>query len=336
MVTGQRGTSRAGMAVLILLALAAVEACGSRSPLVEDFGQGFAGEHESGGSGGSLGGTLGGGTGGGGYGGVGGAVGGNGYGGVGGDYPGMGAYPGVGGTYPGVGGAYPMGVGGTTPVAGYGGTGISVGGAYPSAGYGGVGVGGALPMGGFGGKGMGTGGKGGGDARVYKGCVLTCNKYESQCPELAGTCSDDCDQLRGLYPECSGPLGDYFFCLNENMDAGSQCSPDTCTGPGCFADAQSTCAWAVQSFLECLAPSPDPDCSASGEFFDQGCSIQTYCGGQTYVTKCTQIDAAEQTFECSCTDNDGGAATVLSGYDGYQVCYEMERQCGFPQVLAPL
>jgi hypothetical protein len=227
-----------------------------------------------------------------------------------------------------------MGVGGTTPVAGYGGT---VGGAYPSAGYGGVGVGGAFPMGGIGGKGMGNGGKGGGgDIRVYKGCLVACNKYESQCPELAGTCSSDCDLVRVLYPDCSVPLGDYFFCLNENMASGAMCTQDSCSGPGCFAEAQERCAWAVESFLECLTPDPDPQCSASGEFFDQGCSIQTYCDPDSYFTKCTQIDYAEPIFECTCTTSDTAASTVLSGYDGYEACYEMERQCGFPQVLAPL
>ena len=55
-----------------LLALGAVDACGSRSPLVGDFGEGFAGEHETGGSGGSVGGA--GGSLGGGVGGVGGVV----------------------------------------------------------------------------------------------------------------------------------------------------------------------------------------------------------------------------------------------------------------------
>jgi hypothetical protein len=89
-----------------LFALAAIEACGSRSPLLSDF-EGVAGDGETGGSGGSLGGAGGVTTG------------------------------GYGGKAMSVGGAYPMGVGGAVPAAGFGGKGGSGGKGMGTGGKGG-------------------------------------------------------------------------------------------------------------------------------------------------------------------------------------------------------
>jgi hypothetical protein len=317
MVIGQFRGSRSGFAVVAAFALGAMQACGSRSPLA-DLGQGFAGEQETGGSGGSTGGAFGGGTGG---------SGGRGDGGVGG--PGMGAAPGAGGTYPGAGGTYP-GAGGDY-----------TGGAYPTAGYGGVGggVGGAFPAGGIGGKGMGTGGKGmgnggkggGADARAYKGCVLACSRYSAQCPALVGNCLSECDFVKFAPPNCSSTLADYFFCLSDNMIAGAMCTQDTCSGPGCMSEAQELCAPALQTYLDCI--SPPLECYATGEFFELGCVIQTYCADRQFTTKCSKL--GEREFECTCTEPDSVQSYVLGDIDSNEACYATERVCGFPQVLRP-
>jgi hypothetical protein len=337
MVNGQRGGSRAGFVVVSLLALGAIEACGSRSPLVEDFGQGFAGQaEETGGSGGSVGGALGGGTGG------------DGYGGVGGDYtPGTGGYPGVGGAYGGVGGTY-GGVGGDYP---------GVGGAYQTGGAGGSvpnpagGVGGVYATGGVGGKGMGAGGKGmgvgganpmggkggggPGDPRVHKGCVIVCDQYQTQCPEVAGECLTSCLGFAQLYPQCARSFGDYLTCLRDQLDRGALCDPETCSGPGCMSEAQESCQYAIDDFTVCISPDPDPECYANGEASPAACRITTYCGDTTYDTNCYAVDATLTSYECTCRTTDTVGLTHLDGYDSLNACYEMERQCGFPQLLNP-
>lgn len=320
MVNGKRGGApRSGILVFGLLALGALEACGSRSPLLESFGEGVAGDGETGGSGGSLGGGSGGDYAGG--------VGGVGYGGLGGAYP-MGS-----------GGTSPMSAGGTYPTAGYGGVGVSVGGAYPmgvggaypSAGYGGkgMGVGGAMPGGG--GKGMGAGGKGGGgkgDPRVYKGCLLACQKYESFCPGLAGDCLSECTSAGGQYPECSALLADWLFCIGVEFQPRGPCDQADCSGDGCLTEAQDSCTGYVEDLSTCLAG--ESICATITEIAETTCRIQSYCGPNVYDTQCWLRDESGPVMECQCMESSSAGVSRLEGFTVDDACYEMNAQCGFP------
>lgn len=314
MVIGQRRGSRAGIVAFGLLALGAVDACGSRSPLMETF-EGVAGGGETGGSGGS-------------------AANGTGGVGTGGDYPGQGgAYPmGAGGDYPGQGGTGGAnnGAGGSYPAAG-GAYPMQVGGAYPYGGVGGVGIG-------MGGKGMGPGGKGGGgkgDMRLFKACTLTCDKYERQCPEDAGdSCVEECVFAGNAVPRCANMFANWIFCLNDNMAYDAKCSQDTCDGPsGCLHNAQELCVQAEFDITNCIGPGNG--CSASGEFYSTGCRIQTDCDPSVYITSCLLINPDTEEFNCTCSSGDEGASTAMYG-TFETVCYDMQEACGFPQILTPL
>jgi hypothetical protein len=303
--------------VFWLVALGALEACGSRSPL-GDF-EGVAGEGETGGSGGSLGGA-------------GGTTGGVGYG-------GSNPTGGLGGAYPmGTGGTVPMSAGGTYPTGGYGGKAMSVGGAYPmgvggaypAAGYGGkgMGVGGAMPMAGSAGKGMGTGGKGGGkgDPCVHKGCLLVCEKLESYCEGSGSSCVDECVATGALYPQCSGLITDWLYCLQGEFNPLGECDPDACSGPGCLTDAQAICGNVQQELQVCMS---GLDCYSVGELSERTCRLQTYCGPMVYDTHCVAINDAG-TFQCTCTEQNATGRTVLSNQTVGNVCHDMNDLCLFP------
>jgi hypothetical protein len=302
-----------------LVALAAIEACGSRSPLLESFEEGVAGNGGSGASGGGIGGV---GTGG---------VGGSGMG-----YGGSNQTGGVGGAYPGVGGAYPMGGVGAYPSAGYGGVGVSTGGAYPtgaggaypSAGYGGSGVAGAFSTGGTGGKGMGTAGKGGGgkgDARVYKGCLATCQTYDSYCAGPNSTCLADCLAGGALYPNCSSEFSDYLFCLNQEFRPPGECNPEDCSGPGCLTEAQRLCEPTLGGFTSCVEGRSA--CATVAEIRLETCRLTTYCGPEVYTTYCQALDATRTVFTCSCSSADTGASGTFTDRTVNDVCDEMAEAC---------
>jgi hypothetical protein len=303
-----------------LVALAAIEACGSRSPLLESFEEGVAG---NGGSGGGTGGV---GTGG---------VGGSGMG-----YGGSNQTGGVGGAYPGVGGAYPMGGVGAYPSAGYGGVGVSTGGAYPtgaggaypSAGYGGSGVAGVFSTGGVGGKGMGAAGKGGGGkggVRVYKGCLATCQTYDDYCASSGNSrCLADCVAAGTLYPNCSGELADHLLCLNQEFRPLEGCNREDCSGPGCLTEAQRLCEPTLRGFTSCVGGSQG--CGTAAEISEVTCRLTTYCGPEVYTTYCEALDATGTVFECSCSSSDTSSAGGFTDRTVHEVCYEMADACLFP------
>jgi hypothetical protein len=323
------------MFVLALSGLAAIEACGSRSPLDDGLNGGVG---ETGGSGGSI--TDTGGVGGVGYGGS------NLTGGTGGAYPmGTGGRSpmSAGGAYPSAGyGGGPVSVGGAYPAAGYGG--VGVGGAYPAAGYGGVGVAGAIPAAGYGGKGMGvggavaTGGAGGkgnggggkGNGNVFKGCLTTCETYDAYCAGPDSTCLSDCVAAGELYPHCSRDLGNYLFCLNRAFRPVGECDPGTCSGPGCLAEARVVCDAEYRAFIGC--PSIPTGCDSAAEVSETFCQLTSFCSGDTYSTYCEAIDATGTAFTCSCSSANTGASGVLTGRTLGDVCYEMADSCGFPPI----
>jgi hypothetical protein len=314
MVHRRVGTPRGGIFVVGLFALAAIDACGSRSPLDERFHEG---DGETGGSGGSVVSS--------------GGVGGNGVG-VGGSNP----TGGGGAGYPmGAGGSSPMSTGGASPSAGYGGNAVSVGGAYPgagggypAAGYGGngMGVGGAIATGGVGGKGNGGGGKGGGT--IYKGCLPVCQKYDAYCGGPDSTCLADCSALGATYPECSLDLGNYLACLNQAFRPLGTCDPGSCSGAGCLEEAEVRCESELKAFTDCA--NGFEGCITEGQASETTCRLTSSCGPNVYDTYCEVIDATGTAFKCSCFSADTSFSDALTDRNLSEVCYEMADICGFP------
>jgi hypothetical protein len=316
MVHERDGTPRGGIFAVGLFALAAIDACGSRSPLDERFHEG---DGETGGSGGSV--IANGGAGGRGVG-------------VGGSNP----TGGVGAGYPmGAGGSSPVSAGGAYPSAGYGGNAVSVGGAYPgvggiypTAGYGGkgMGVGGAIPTAGDGGKGNGGGGKGGG--RIYKSCIPICQTYDAFCARPGSTCLADCVALGELYPACKPDLYDYLACLNQEFRPFGTCDPASCSGAGCFNEAELLCGSDLAAFTDC-AKGPQ-ECTTALQVSETTCRLTSSCGPDLYDTYCEVMDATGTAFKCSCFSADTASSGGVTDRNLSEVCYEMADACGFPSV----